>query len=227
MTIIKSYLGKYSDLFKKTQSELLQIEVREADDLSQLSQFFDRIRKELDSKEELLKAKYKSMVNSYEISLSMDLEFLETKCRHLCEVIDSNSQKLKTFTKMKPNSSEEIMNSYNLESILLKEKAGTYKLSHKDFTVQAETSFQFPTVECNFRKVRDLINEINVISHSNPECSNSSRETLGSAKKLENTSKGPDTDCKTHYSVRLDVEHMDKNESLEISAENKRKYIRH
>eukprot|EP00344_Euplotes_crassus_P009553 CAMPEP_0197019394 /NCGR_PEP_ID=MMETSP1380-20130617/80675_1 /TAXON_ID=5936 /ORGANISM="Euplotes crassus, Strain CT5" /LENGTH=83 /DNA_ID=CAMNT_0042446801 /DNA_START=604 /DNA_END=855 /DNA_ORIENTATION=- len=83
MTAIKSYLKQYSDIFKRTQKGLLQMEIKEADNLSQLTLFFNKLRKELDFKEELLKIKYKSMVNSYETSLRMDLEFLEKKCKHL------------------------------------------------------------------------------------------------------------------------------------------------
>ncbi|CAI2381804.1 unnamed protein product [Moneuplotes crassus] len=195
------------------------MEIKEADNLSQLTLFFNKLRKELDFKEELLKIKYKSMVNSYETSLRMDLGFLEKKCKHLCEVIDSYSQEFKTPTKTEPNLSEAFMNDYNLELILLKEKAGTYKLLNKEFTIQAETSLQCPNVECDFRKVKSFIDEINVISHSTSEIPDLERDTLDSLNKEENSSKGSDAGHKTHCSVRIKVGMLEENENSEISSE--------
>ncbi|CAI2386692.1 unnamed protein product [Moneuplotes crassus] len=178
MKTIKSYLEQYSDIFKTTKNELLHLEAREADDISQLSQFFDRIRKELNSREELLKIKYKSMVNSYQTSLQMDLEFLEQKCQNLCSVIDSYSKKFRTPTKIESNCSEDIMNSYNLESILLKEKVSMNKIESKKFTVQSSDTFQYPDLDCDFRPVRELIAEINVISENSPRLSDTSKMSL-------------------------------------------------
>mmetsp|Transcript_35738 Transcript_35738/g.35377 ORF Transcript_35738/g.35377 Transcript_35738/m.35377 type:complete len:127 (+) Transcript_35738:564-944(+) len=111
------------------------------------------------------------------------------------------------------------MNNYNLESILLKEKAGTYKLLNKKFTIHTETSFQCPTVECDFRRVKSFIDEIDVISHSTTKIPDLKRDTLDSFNKEENSSKGSDTGRKTHCSVRLEVGMLEENENSEISSE--------
>ncbi|CAI2366544.1 unnamed protein product [Moneuplotes crassus] len=219
MAEVKSYLQQYSDVFKNTQNELLQLEAREHEDLDQLSQFFNRIRKELDSKEQLLKAKYKNMLSSFQTSLEMDLEFLEAKCKSLCEVVDSYSHKFRTPTKLDQDRSDDIMNSYNLESILLKEKVGIKKLCHKEFTVQQQNGFKFPKIESNFLRVKDLVDEVDVMSPSFHDVTEFSRETVISLQKLEDSSKVLNTDCGTNYSARKGEDYLEIDESLEISGE--------
>jgi len=83
MVQIKSYLNQYHSVYKLTQEEVIQLDARMNSDLSQISQFFDRIRRELDSKEQLIKMQYSSVIMSYQTSLNMDHDYLSDKCKSL------------------------------------------------------------------------------------------------------------------------------------------------
>ena len=91
---IRSYLEEYYSVFKQTQQELLKLETRKNADLEQITQYFDRIRRELDSKEQLLKFQYSNILSSYATSLSLDYDYLSSKCQSLCDTIEIFSKKL-------------------------------------------------------------------------------------------------------------------------------------
>lgn len=82
-----------------------------------------------------------------------------------------------------------MMNSYNLDSILLKEKVGCYKLDKKEFRVQSPEVFHYPKLECNFERIKELMDKINVISEFSPLSSETSGST-SSQKRETLTSKG-------------------------------------
>ena len=55
---IQEYLKSYQGISQKTRQELVLLEARSNTDLLHLKQFFDKVRKEIDSKEQLLKMQY-------------------------------------------------------------------------------------------------------------------------------------------------------------------------
>jgi len=83
MKQLKSYLEEYQFVYKQTREEVIQLEARKNTDLAKMTQFFNRIRRELDSKEELLKMQYSNVIMSYQTSLNMDHDYLSEKCRSL------------------------------------------------------------------------------------------------------------------------------------------------
>lgn len=96
---MNNYLKSYLEVYKLTQKEIVQLEAKKLEDLTEITKTFDKMRFELDSREELLKMKYTSMVNTFETSLKMDFDFLQEKCQSLCNVINEYSQKFQSPNK--------------------------------------------------------------------------------------------------------------------------------
>lgn len=87
--ILSGYLERYFTLFEKTKGSLVQLISRRDAEIQLITKIFDRIRKELEAKEKQLKAQYKTLISSHETTLSLDYDYLSSKCISLCDTLDS------------------------------------------------------------------------------------------------------------------------------------------
>lgn len=88
MKSISSYLTEYFEIFKMTKHCLFELNSKKNAEFNLISKFFDRIRRELDAKEELLKMQYKSMVFTQETDLGLDYNYLLNKWNKLSNILD-------------------------------------------------------------------------------------------------------------------------------------------
>ena len=87
--ILSGYLERYFTLFEKTKGSLVQLISRRDAEIQLITKIFDRIRKELEAKEKQLKVQYKTLISSHETTLSLDYDYLSSKCISLCDTLDS------------------------------------------------------------------------------------------------------------------------------------------
>ena len=158
----RSFLKQYFSVYKLTQEEVIQLETKKELDITQISQFFESKRRELDSKEQLLKMQYLNIVTSYQTSLNIDHDYLSDKCKSLWKTLDELSKQIQSFSPSEKlqmskhilninpiEENENFLDNYNLESLLLKEEVEKLKLDNKGFQIQWRDKFKFPSLDSN------------------------------------------------------------------------------
>ena len=93
------YLERYFDIYKKTQKEILELQVIKSHNFDKISQYFNRIRIDLDTQEQILKTQYANILIDSETTLKHDFDYLTEKCQSICDTLN-------TFTQTIQDSSE-------------------------------------------------------------------------------------------------------------------------
>ena len=100
---LSGYLKQYDSVLKLTQRSLNELEAKKEAEISQISNLFERLRKEMDMRETLLKQQYSVKIDSIQALLDMDYGILSRKWGKLCEDLDYVMAKASNFPQP-PNS---------------------------------------------------------------------------------------------------------------------------
>lgn len=86
------HLQRYFGVYTQTQNKIGKLQTQINIDHNIIDLHFNMMRREIDAKQQQLKADYTNLYSNYETSLKEDNEYLANKCQSLSNIINSFTQ---------------------------------------------------------------------------------------------------------------------------------------
>ena len=167
------FLGEYYCLLKQNQNILTQVRNQSEAELDLIKMIFDKIRKEIDQKEKLLKAELSTIALNIEKSLVKDIKYLTNKClflSHKLEMLkDHNYLNIKTDnwdTICFSDEKSSLKNLNLLQTLLWTEKSELKRTKLLYMHDEDDLLTNLPAIKWNFQKFWTILDEMCTLSNN-------------------------------------------------------------